>query len=368
MAKVEKETKGLPAVALRFIYFGVALALFVVAAIVVYQKAQLPFELFGVETSATGITKLVEGFVESLKKGMPAEALEDGFKLIFIVGYSVYLVILLIIAAVYAIIIVIKLIIYAVHGKDKDKLFKGFRSLERLSTKVIILFFMFDCFLIVSGSVPHAAFIIEAISLILIFAGNCVYKILAEDVLGRKFDVQNLIYSLVEMLVVAGALLAVYFTVTKEVFFGEFTNDLIYSASHLSGSQPSKEFFIMMGASIVRLVGFFLALSMIKPVLFFYPFNDKKNTAEGAHPATDPLLGKSIACLVLYIVSGVGFVLAEKYSSYAEAFKGAPLMLVGILGVAISLRIAQKVNLPPLKKEEEPAAVEEKPAAVEEAK
>lgn len=359
MTKVEKQSKGLPAIALRFIYFAVALALFALAGITVYYKVNTPYTVFGIEGSPKGVADYVQGLIDTFKSGSTPSA-DTILRLIGFLAVNVYELVILIIAAVYVIILIVKLIIYASRNRDKEKLLVAFHRIEQSVVKVIFLFFIFDCFIKVAGGIPSKGFVLELVVLPLILVGNSLHKLLVEEFSGEGFDVQKLIYGLLEMVFLVGICAAVYFGLSKEVFFGDFINEFLSLIKSGSGVSPSMEFFLSMGGAIVRLVGYFLALSMLKPLIMYYPFNDKKGYEKASYDCTSSLLGKSIAALVLYLISGFVLYYVGKFESIKDAILAGPLMLVAIMGAAIALMIAHKANKP-AKKDEEENKEEEKP-------
>ena len=359
MSKVEKQSKGLPAIALRFIYFAVALALFALAGFIVYYKVNTPYTVFGIEGSPKGVADYVQGFVDTFKSGSTPQA-DVIIRLLAFLGVNVYELVILIIAAVYVIILIIKLIVYASKNRDKEKLLVAFHRIEQSVVKVLFLFFIFDCFIKVAGGIPSKGFVLELVVLPLILVGNSLHKLLVEEFSGEGFDVQKLIYGLLEMVFLVGICAAVYFGLSKEVFFGDFINQFLSLIKSGSGFAPSMEFFIYMGGAIVRLVGYFLALSMLKPLIMYYPFNDKKGYEKASYDCTSSLLGKSIAALVLYLISSGVFYYVGKFESIKDAIVAGPLMLAAIMGAAIALMIAHKANKP-AKNDKEENKEEEKP-------
>lgn len=358
MSKVEKQSKGLPAIALRFIYFAVALALFVLAGIIVYYKVNTPYTVFGIEGSPKGVADYVQGLIDTFKSGSTPQA-DAILKLVGFLAVNVYELVILIIAAVYVIILIVKLIVYASKNRDKEKLLVAFHRIEQSVVKVIFLFFIFDCFIKVAGGIPSKGFVLELVVLPLILVGNSLHKLLVEEFSGEGFDVQKLIYGLLEMVFLIGICAAVYFGLSKEMFFGDFINQFLSLVKSGTGVAPSMEFFMYMGAAIVRLVGYFLALSMLKPLIMYYPFNDKKGYEKASYDCTSSLLGKSIAALVLYSISGFVLYYVGKFESIKDAIVAGPLMLAAIMGAAIALMIAHKSNKPAKSDEEEKE--EEKP-------
>ena len=358
MSNVEKQSKGLPAIALRFIYFAVALALFVVAGITVYYKVNTPYTVFGIEGSPIGVADYVQSLIKTFSSGSTPQA-DAIIRLLGFLAVNVYELVISIIAAVYVIILIVKLIVYASKNRDKEKLLVAFHRIEQLIVKVLFLFFVFDCFIKVAGGIPSKGVVLELVVLPLILVGNSLHKLLVEELSGEKFDVQKLIYGLLEMVFLVGICAAVYFGLSKEVFFGDFMNQFLSLVKSGTGVAPSVEFFMYMGGVIARLVGYFLALSMLKPLIMYYPYNDKKGYEKASYDCTSSLLGKSIAALVLYLVSGFVLYYVGKFESIKDVILAGPLMLAAVMGAVIALMIAHKANKPAKKEEEEKE--EEKP-------
>jgi hypothetical protein len=365
----EKQTKGgLSLTALRLIYLGIGI-IFVAAAILLFSiRSSQAVSLFGFEANMTN-TKVYSDFVETLKagfdfnkKGIDLKAVISAvFGILFISGITVYELVISIIALVYFIILLITTIVYGVKKKDAKDTEGKFHALERRFAKILTLFLIFDCFIVVCGGTPTKSFMIEIVLVVALFAGNSISNVLRRELAsGHKFDVQNFIYSILEMAIVGLTIFAIFMGLTKEHFFYDFYHELVNMVISITqGAKPQQSTFIFFGATIVKTVGFFLALSMIKRVLSYYPYNDKLG-AEGI-PATNSLLGKSIACIILYLIAGMMLKSAGYYADIMEVLKSGVLVLLGVLGVAITLKVAQKLDAPKAKEEkaEAPAKAEE---------
>ena len=161
------------------------------------------------------------------------------------------------------------------------------------------------------------------------------------------------------------ALFAIFFGLTREPFFNNMViAPIMYAASGAMGS-PNAAFFLTIAAGILKVVGFFLALSQIRRVVAYYPYDDRKNVEDDEAYAIGGLFGKTIAALVLYVAANVIFYVFDGYASIGDVLTNGVLVLIAVLGIAITLRIARKVDNNQNKKGEDEEEPEAEPAPQE---
>jgi hypothetical protein len=361
--KEKKAKKGfaLSKNVLHWIYFGVSLILVVLAGIVLGLKVSKPFTLLGLEASPTSIKDLIDGFIDTVSGG-GSVSIPDIMSIVIVLGVVVYLIAGVITTVVYFIIMLVKALLLIKKPKDDKSLESSFHEVERKFVAFFAVYLAFDCFILSGGGAPAPSFALEVIMLSLILIGNGVYAALRKQFgRGKKSNVADLIYDLVELVVLYLTLFAICFGLLREKVALELVfNPYIKLIQSMSNGSPDVGAVTNTSAGILKLVGFFLAISMIGKVAQYYPYDDSKKAAEGEPYAINSLLGKTIAALVLYSIAGIVCFTTGFYESIGDVVKSGPFLLLMVLGVAICLRVARKVNS--AKVEEKPSEKAEKEA------
>ena len=336
MAQQENKQVGLSNNLLRWLYFFLTLVFAVLMiAIMVLQNSE-GFTLLGITWNVNNVNPMIDRI-----KNISSLPGEEIFKTFVVLAVAVYQFAGTIVFLVLFIILLVQLFALLGSSKNRKKVEQRFRRAFRALVGVAVFFFMFDSFIQISGGTVGKSYIFEVALLGGMFFLNTCFYILRKNVVNG-FDLGSFIYSIVEFIGVGIALYLIAFGL-KEPFMATTIKQVIDMST--KGGQPTMEFFMSLGGATVRLVGFFLALSMIRRVVRFYPNNDKKGVGRSTPFAINGLFGKSIACIVIFVVAGVTLQIAKVYDTIPNALiKDGALLMVVVLAIAICLKISYKIN------------------------
>lgn len=364
--KEKKTCKGLSDIALKWTYFGVALVVTILVGVLGALKAIKGLTIYGNSVSVTTLPSFIDDMISYF--GSSHIEAPTAINLIFTAFFAAYNVAMLIVLIVFFIMMLVNTIILACKKYDRDELDTKFRKIEKEAVKPFAFFLMFDCFLVVAGGVPSVLFVMEIVVLAVMLFANAAVKYIRDRSHEEKPSTGNLVYACIEAVIVFVALFAIFFGLTREPFFFNTIYEKIMFAANggFSHGGPDASFYLVLVAGVLKTVGFFLALSIIRRVVAYYPYDDRKNVEDAEGYAVGGFFGKSIAALVLYVAANVVLYVADAYTSVGDILTKGVLILVAVLGVAITLRIAASINKKNNKKddeeEEEEAEVEEEPA------
>ena len=375
-AKKEKECKcdckckkGLSDKALKWIYFGVAVVVTLLVGFLGAMKT-LKGIYVGDIMNTTEPLRIIDlpSYISALIDAFSSGGGVDPQGAIYAVYFgflSVYELAMVIVLVVFFIIMIVNTIFLGVKKFDRDELDESFRKLEKRAVMPFAFFLMFDCFMVVAARPVTSLFIVEIIFLAVMLFANAAVKEIRMQSKEEKLNVSKLVYDCVEVVIVFIALFAIFFGLTREPFFNNMViAPIMYAASGAMGS-PNAAFFLTIAAGILKVVGFFLAISQIRRVVAYYPYDDRKNVEDDEAYAIGGLFGKTIAALVLYVAANVIFYVFDGYASIGDVLTNGVLVLIAVLGIAITLRIARKVDNNQNKKGEDEEEPEAEPAPQE---